>query len=191
MFSMSIIVSDYFMGLTPISRSSQRISSKASLNSIFTTVLSSATTSASEAVGNRSKPKSSLASNSTLHQKSRSIIFGSKEVIRKYDTVTQNLFIEEESLQLGQKWNSDSQELLNLLEIGKKAVKEDVRQLMMPGGEGSQAKAQNNLQSLSDVSVGADFYVAREKYNIGDSWAVAARRTRKDIQRLMKHIHDT
>ncbi|MCJ1403977.1 hypothetical protein MMC11_007201 [Xylographa trunciseda] len=122
-----------------------------------------------------------------LQQKAISLLSLSKELLRAYDKVSEEMAGYEERLQVGQHWEGDYQKLQHLLGVGKQVTEDRVRAMLVEGHQDSGNDGAGDGVVEQDRRKWEDLSGVGKEDDRGDSWAVVARKMEKGVRRLMGH----
>lgn len=123
-----------------------------------------------------------------LYEKSTLLLGSSREIIKTYRSVTQEISAVAESLQIGQDWDGDSQKLLAVLGFGREIAEENIVDLLLGKNAAVNKVALKTSNSSKHRNVWSEFSTTKCDKDMGESWALVARRTEKSVSRLGKCI---
>ena len=113
----------------------------------------------------------------------------SKDIMRKYETISQDICAVTENLRFGQEWDGDGQKLHGILGLGRKASVETTMDLLLGEDIVKTYTAMDISASLKYRDAWAEFNTLQSDGDMGESWALVAQRTEKGVRRLRRCIH--
>lgn len=123
-----------------------------------------------------------------LHGKSQLLMGVSKDVMAKYESISQEICAVTEPLKIGQEWDGDSQKLHGILGLGRKASEESIMDLLLGEDIAEKHAALNTSGSSKHGNIWSEFSTLQSNGDMGESWALVAQRTEKGVRRLRRCI---
>lgn len=121
----------------------------------------------------------------SLHERVSSLIATSHGLLKTYEIMSSKITADGVALQLDWEANTDLQRLQALLDVGKAVAEDQITGLLFHENQGKLSRGPN---SQRDGETWAKFAQAKALRKSHKSWAASARRTKKGIRRLVKHI---
>ena len=123
-----------------------------------------------------------------MHGKSQLLVGVSKDIITKYESISQEIPAVTGSLKFGQEWDGDGQKLHSVLGLGKKASEESIMDLLLGEDIAEKHAALKTSGSSKTTKVWSEFSTLQSNGDMGESWALVAQKTEKGVRRLRRYI---
>lgn len=122
----------------------------------------------------------------SLHEKIHSLVARSQELVKMYVIMSSKVVAEGGILHMNHEGNTDLQRLQTLLDIGKAVTEDQIGGLLV---QSSKDKLTERLKFQHNGEIWARLLQVEVLGKSHKSWAASARRTKKCISRLVKHVH--
>ena len=112
----------------------------------------------------------------------------SKDIVTKYESISEEISAVTGSLKFGQEWDGDGQKLHSVLGLGKKASEESIMDLLLGEDIAEKHAALKTSGSSKTTKVWSEFSTLQSNGDMGESWALVAQKTEKGVRRLRRCI---